>query len=188
MSDTTTSLSRAYGLWVMTVLTAAIKRAKSMDRKRKALMRLIPLGVLMACLTTDNAAAQQLAHLGKLESAPAGVIVPLEELLRSAADTACVLTPYQSSLSGTDGTASQINAYLRSTNYQGDEGHWALILVNRGAISVQRFKRSTRLDLASGHESLPRRFAAKSCVPATSGAFIKTSAAGRSYVILGEAR
>lgn len=45
----------------------------------------------------------------------------------------CPLSPYQSALRGDSDVAQRVNAFLQKSQFQGDEGHWSLVVVKPGA-------------------------------------------------------
>jgi hypothetical protein len=123
-----------------------------------------------------------------LENIKVGELVRVSDLLKKKVDAVCVLRPYQDSLYGSTPIDLLVNAYLKKINYREDEGHWAFIFLDDDKVTMQRFARSERLDIASGDASLPRKFKAVACASAAQARVIKLPASNRTYLIFGEPR
>ncbi len=122
-----------------------------------------------------------------------GELISIGGLLNKAEDRICILYPYQSSLSGKDSMTVKINNYLKSVSYSADEGHWAFVYIGANVISIDRFKRSERLDILAPHEinenlkmKLPDRFQPTSCSFVKVGKFLKLNVSDRNYLVMGE--
>lgn len=88
----------------------------------------------------------------------------------------CPMTPYQDSLPASAPEAERVNAYLKRKQFQGDEGHWSLVVIKPGAAGDQNigqlvFKRGN-YDVVTGEQRLgdasaavPASFRLQACVP-----------------------
>ena len=140
---------------------------------------------LMLIVSWDSR-AQQVIDQRELENIKVGEVVRLNGLLKKPAGTVCVLYPYQTSLHEKGSLGRQINTHLEAVNYSADEGHWAFVFVDGDNVSVQRFRRSERLDIRSGHESLPLGFRPLNCTTVAQAGVAKVQVSNRNYLVLGE--
>jgi hypothetical protein len=146
--------------------------------------------LLVAILLGWGARAQQVVDQRTFEEMKVGEVIRLDGVLKKPTETICVLQPYQGTLSGDEPVQRQVNAYLAASKYSSDEGHWALAFVEGGTVSVQRFKRSSRLDIATGDASLPSlSFKATTCAAlARAGLWKGRNSSNRDVVVFGEVR
>src|SRR5262245_43867990 len=96
----------------------------------------------------------------------------------------CILAPYRDRIDENKPFAREVNAHLTAMKHQGDEDHWAFVFMRGDHVRVQRFKRG-KLDVNSGHESLPRTFGAVGCTAVSKAMLIKYEVYGRPTLILG---
>ena len=92
------------------------------------------LVALGACSNARHPLDQQLSQIKPI------AVVPLRGLERPKGTFLCPLTPYQSALSGDSDTAQLVNAFLKKNNFQGDEGHWSLMVVGPASAGVPRIE------------------------------------------------
>ena len=154
-------------------------------------MRSIGVCYLLVAIFLAWDVRAQVVDQRTLEEMRVGEVIRLNGMLKKPSETICVLQPYQETLSGDGPVQRQVNAYLAASKYSSDESHWALAFVEGGTVSVQRFKRSNRLDVATGHPSLPSlSFKATTCAALARASLWKGSDWGsnRDIVVFGEAR
>lgn len=92
------------------------------------------LAGLAACSDTRHPLDQLLSQIKPV------AVVPLRAPEWSRGTLLCPLTPYQSALSGNSSTAQQVNAFLKKKNFQGDEGHWSLVVIAPAPATAPRIE------------------------------------------------
>lgn len=115
-----------------------------------------------------------------LSQLPPDTVAPLPRLDWPAGTLLCPMTPYQSSLHAGTPVAGRVNAFLERKKFQGDEGHWSLVVVapssdGNDGIEHLVFKRGN-YDVVVGAEmlaraapTLPAGFVPQECVPVEHG-------------------
>lgn len=89
----------------------------------KRAFSVIFLIAISACSDARHPLDEQLSQLKPT------AVVALQGLEWPAGTILCPLTPYQSTLPGDSSTAQRVNAYLEKKRFEGDEGHWSLVIV-----------------------------------------------------------
>lgn len=92
------------------------------------------VAVFLVALGACSDARHPLDH--QLSQIKPVTVVPLRGLERPQGTLLCALTPYQSALSGDSEITRLVNAFLKKKNFQGDEGHWSLVVVGPAAAGV----------------------------------------------------
>ncbi|UWU12913.1 hypothetical protein N2599_12110 [Rhizobium sullae] len=113
---------------------------------------------------------------------------PAHLLIAEQFDRVCVLGPYEDRLHEMVTGGDRANEHLANIGYRGDEGRWAIILIQESKIGVLRFSRSAKLDFLAAHAAielplpskLPGNFTAMNCADSKSAAF--TIVEGRSPI------
>jgi hypothetical protein len=134
-----------------------------MNKAKLSLLLLVAAG---PSAYAQHALEQQLAQLKPL------AVVPLEGLEWPAGTLLCPLTPYQSSLPDASNTAQRVNAFLEKKRFQGDEGHWSLLVVKPAPAGIEQlvFKRgkydvvTSSAQLSKAADFVPTTFEFKECV------------------------
>jgi len=140
--------------------------------------------LLLALIVGCSSKEPQMIDPRDLERIKPGEIVQLSGMLKKPAEGVCALYPYQNAIDDKEPLARKVNARLAEMKYEGDEGHWAFVFIRGDNATVQRFSRG-ELDIASGHESLPRTFKAVDCAIVSRAIVIKYQVYGRPTLILG---
>jgi hypothetical protein len=140
--------------------------------------------LLLALIVGCNSKEPQVIDPRDLERIKPGEIVQLSGMLKKPAEGVCVLYPYQNAIDEKEPLARKANARLAEMKYESDEGHWAFVFIRGDNATAQRFSRG-ELDIASGHESLPRTFKAVDCATVSRAIVIKYRVYGRPTLILG---
>ena len=86
-------------------------------------LSVIFLIAISACSDARHPLDEQLSQLKPT------AVVALQGLGWPAGTLLCPLTPYQSRLPGDSSTAWRVNAYLEKKQFEGDEGHWSMVIV-----------------------------------------------------------
>jgi hypothetical protein len=133
--------------------------------------------------------------LKALRNASMGSVLHVEELSPLPVQAVCVLQPYQDRLDGSDDLAIRINTFLTKAKYESDEGNFAFVFIGNDDITVERIKRSAKLDMFSKMEviqakagSLPKNFTPEECVVGPSGVVAKIRYNERTYAVFGAMR
>jgi hypothetical protein len=142
----------------------------------KAKFSLFFLMAASAYANAQHPLERQLAELKPI------AVVPLERLEWPAGTLLCPLTPYQSALPGASTTAQRVNTFLENKRFQGDEGHWSLVVVKPEEIEQLVFKRdkydvvTSSAQLRAAAESVPAAFTVKECVEVQEARILVTRA------------
>ncbi|MBB3521173.1 hypothetical protein [Rhizobium sp. BK456] len=144
----------------------------------------------MACGPLAEAGALDEDAFGNI---PLGKATKFSRISSFDAQAVCLLQPYQNRLPSSDALAVRVNEYLAASNYVADEGHFAFVLIGKGAIEIAAFQRSQKLDVLAEHEvsssveeMLPKDFASHDCASGQSAALVKIEFRARNYVLLGQ--
>lgn len=132
----------------------------------KAKLSLLLLVAAAASAHAQHLLERQLAQLKPIS------MVPLEGSEWPAGTLLCLLTPYQSSLPGASSTAQRVNAFLQKKRFQGDEGHWSLVVVKPAPAGIKQlvFKRgkydvvTSPVQLSTAADPVSATFELKECV------------------------
>jgi ferredoxin-like protein FixX len=147
------------------------------------------LSLLLLVATATSAHAQhplerQLAQLKPI------AVVPLVGLAWPSGTLLCPLTPYQSALPGASSTAQRVNAFLEKKRFQGDEGHWSLVVVKPDGIEQLVFKRgkydvvASSAQLSKAADSVTATFELKECVEVQEARVLATRSGASNRTLL----
>ena len=194
-------------------ITAGIDQADNIlatpSRGRTMLHRLVPIrqALLLGCICIAalslhgcfSRRSPQMIERNVFENTlKIGQILPLRNLVKVSHGLVCVLHPYQDRVAENSRESAQVNAYLRSLDYVGEEVSWSLLIVEPSKISISRFRRSQHLDILlwsrihdESSVKLPNNFVESlDCFSLTSAAVTKIdgdkSSSGRIYLVFGE--
>ena len=163
---------------------------------------MIPLGraAALLALLALGACAQQRHPLDRyLAQLRPDTPVALPGTAWPAGTLLCPLAPYQSDLHGAAPLAERVNAFLKQQRYQGDEGHWSLVVkpVPAGDAGIEQlvFKRGND-DVINDPQlirrdaqAMPAGFAPQACVSVEQARVLATRARGsrRTLIVFGSA-
>jgi hypothetical protein len=121
-------------------------------------------------------------------------IKPAAELAGLPFKQMCLLTPYQTQLSGKSADIEKLNGYIRQIGYRSDEVDWALIFDHGDSIKMLTFKRSAAQDILGAQAAeprfagiLPQHFTPAECADSEAAAFTRIEHGGRGYIVFGAA-
>ncbi|MDR0564487.1 MAG: hypothetical protein LBG78_06075 [Azoarcus sp.] len=102
---------------------------------------------LVGCDAQNN--DQKLIENFLHSNAEIGSVTKLSSLGLKAADTVCVLHPYQRTLIEEHPEKQRIDTYLRSIDFRTQEWSWSLVILRDNNISLSKFRRSNDADIAN---------------------------------------
>lgn len=171
-------------------------RAETLPMRLTLIIAILVFGAALV-FGYDVLRPAQIIDRDALLAIPAGGMKPVSDIANADFTRACVLQPYQNRMQEENGDLDLVraNAHLSAIEYEGDERHWALILIADTAIELVVFNRSSELDLMVVHQLqstetaklLPVGFVPVYCAAGNRAALSKIGYRERTYVVLGEA-
>ena len=161
---------------------------------------LVRAAVLLALLALGACAEQRHPLDGYLAQLRPDAPSALPGMAWPAGTLLCPLAPYQNELHGAAPLADRVNAFLKQKRFQGDEGHWSLVVVKpvpAGDAGIEQlvFKRGD-YDVINDPQlmrrdalAMPAGFAQQACVSVEQARVLatRTPGSGRKVIVFGSA-